>query len=230
MLDKKDQKRLIDFSENKSGIYIIINLLDGKRYIGSAKNLGKRKTGHLAKLRHGKHENRHLQRSFDKYGIDCFEFRILEDCEKDNCLLLEQKYLDEIFSSEENIKQYYNMNPYAIRPPIMCGKDNPNYGKDFSIETRLKMSLEKKETTKGKDNNFFGKKHSDETRAKMKKAHDVLPVYAKNVITQEECIFQNTKEAAEYIGINQTVVCRRLNQKSERYTNTLIKKEWKVTR
>ena len=43
-----------------SGIYCIINLKNGKRYIGSSKNVRQRLWSHRAELRHNKHENPHL--------------------------------------------------------------------------------------------------------------------------------------------------------------------------
>lgn len=214
---------------NNSGIYIIINLRDKKKYLGSTINLKTRKRNHFAYLKKGKHENKYLQRAFNKYGSDCFEFQIIELCEKEECRSLEQKYLNEIFSSKQNRKQYYNTNPNASCPPTMKGKDNPNYGKDFSTETRLKMSLAKQGNT-GDKNNFFGKQHSEETKLKMKEAHNVSPIYAKNIITQEEKIFSNSREAAKYLGVNFTLICRRLNPNSKRYTNKLIKNEWMVSR
>ena len=47
-----------------------------------------------------------IQQLFDKYGIDNFEFRVVEYCERDNCLLLEQQYLDKIFSFNENFSNF----------------------------------------------------------------------------------------------------------------------------
>ena len=43
-----------------SGVYCIINLKNGKRYIGSSKNMRQRLWSHRAELRHNKHENPHL--------------------------------------------------------------------------------------------------------------------------------------------------------------------------
>lgn len=219
-----------NLAKDQSGIYVIVNLQDNKKYLGSSINFRKRKYDHFNSLKKGKHENRYLQRSFDKYGIDNFEFRVVEYCERDNCLLLEQQYLDKIFSFNETMEQYYNINPFAIKPPTMCGKDNPNYGKDFSAETRLKMSLAKRDIMNGENNHFFGKKHPEETRLKMKVAHNVPPVHIKSMITQEELTFPNVKETAKFLNIGNTAICDRLDQKSKRYTNSLIKNEWKVSR
>ena len=50
------------------GIYKIINVVNNKFYVGSAVDLKRRKTRHFSELRTGKHNNRYLQSSWDKYG------------------------------------------------------------------------------------------------------------------------------------------------------------------
>ena len=60
--------------KNYSCIYCIYNKVNGKKYIGSTRNFKKRSETHLYRLRHGLHCNRYLQRSFNKYKEDNFEF------------------------------------------------------------------------------------------------------------------------------------------------------------
>lgn len=56
-------------------------------------------------LRQGKHGNPILQNSYNKYGLDCFEFEILEYCEPDSRFELEQLYLD-IYKPELNVASF----------------------------------------------------------------------------------------------------------------------------
>lgn len=77
-----------------SGIYKIINTKNGKFYLGSAKNLQKRWRRHLNALGKNIHENLHLQRAFNKYGREFFEFQVVENCEISELLIREQYYLD----------------------------------------------------------------------------------------------------------------------------------------
>lgn len=59
--------------------YCLQNKINNKTYVGiSSYSFNKRKTGHLSKLRNNKHNNDYLQRSFDKYGEENFEWIILE--------------------------------------------------------------------------------------------------------------------------------------------------------
>lgn len=86
----------------KTGIYLIVNLINNKCYIGSASKTHKNKSKcgfywrwytHIYQLKNNNHHNKILQNSFNKYGIENFEFHILEYCDRDQCILQEQKYL-----------------------------------------------------------------------------------------------------------------------------------------
>lgn len=79
-----------------SGVYQIVNELNGKRYIGSSKNIHERIQHHRSELRRNCHHSPHLQNAYNKYGENKFYFSILETCEnvRDTILFLEQKYLD----------------------------------------------------------------------------------------------------------------------------------------
>lgn len=80
----------------KSGIYQILNKLNGNFYIGSAINLNARFGSHKYDLNTNQHHNTHLQRAWNKYGINTFEFKILEYCEPDKLIEREQWYIDNL--------------------------------------------------------------------------------------------------------------------------------------
>lgn len=78
-----------------SGIYEIVNLVNGKRYVGSAVNTAQRWRQHKSLLGKGNH-NPIMQRAWRKYGEGSFEFRLLERVvEKADLLAREQFYLDQ---------------------------------------------------------------------------------------------------------------------------------------
>lgn len=108
----------------QSGIYCIINTHNNKKYIGSSKNIRKRLWEHRSKLRHNKHDNVYLQKSWNKYGEDKFDFYIIEACPEKILLEREQFYID-------TQKPEYNLNPIASKPPT-------------TIESRRKISETRK--------------------------------------------------------------------------------------
>lgn len=61
-------------------IYSITNTVTGDVYVGQAIWLKKRFSTHRCSLRRGKHHNRFLQRSYDKYGEAAFDYKALEEC------------------------------------------------------------------------------------------------------------------------------------------------------
>lgn len=79
---------------NGSGVYEILHVESGKRYIGSARDFQKRWNAHRSHLRRGSHHSPHLQRSWLKHGEAGFEFRILEPCDPSHVILFEQVWLD----------------------------------------------------------------------------------------------------------------------------------------
>jgi group I intron endonuclease len=76
------------------GIYKIENLSDNKIYIGSSVNINSRKYKHFWMLRKNIHDNNHLQNSYNKFGEKKFTFTILELCNIEDLIMLENKYIN----------------------------------------------------------------------------------------------------------------------------------------
>jgi hypothetical protein len=68
LADKSYINSFRDTLKDKGGIYSFINTVNGKQYIGSAKDLYLRLNEHL----NNKKSNLLLQAAFDKYGLDKF--------------------------------------------------------------------------------------------------------------------------------------------------------------
>jgi len=110
------------------GVYKTKNRRNGKIYIGSSVNTKRRWRNHRYALRNGQHHNPHLQRAWDKYGEDVFEFTVVEVIEDpDLRLAAEQKWLGEHFTQ----KACYN---------IVLVASAPMQGRVVSEETRRKIS------------------------------------------------------------------------------------------
>ena len=110
-----------------SGVYQIYNTVNGKRYIGSSIHIEQRFKEHLRNLRANKHVNAHLQSAWNKYGEHSFILEEIELCEPDQCLKVEQEYIDYYHAADR--KFGYNIDPYA-----------DHTGNTLSEETRKKIS------------------------------------------------------------------------------------------
>jgi group I intron endonuclease len=155
-----------------AGIYQIINIANGKIYVGSALSFQKRWWVHLCELRHNKHHNDHLQKAWNKYGASSFKFEILEVCQPEDLITIEQYYLDWLEPFEKPDQRGYN---------IAHSADAPARGRLCSAETKLKIKQARakqiiteqhKEKTRismlGSKNHFFGKHHTEETKIKIR--------------------------------------------------------------
>jgi excinuclease UvrABC nuclease subunit len=86
----------------KTGIYKITNQINNKFYIGSSKDLSRRKKDHFRLLKKGVNHSVLLQRAVNKYGIDNFIFEIIVECSQELLFTIEQKLVDDL-SPEYNI-------------------------------------------------------------------------------------------------------------------------------
>jgi group I intron endonuclease len=109
------------------GIYTIYCSLNNKYYVGYSKNLKKRIGQHKLRLKKNIHQNIFLQRAYNKYGKDAFEFDILENCEEQFLCSLEHYWCNML--NTHNKKYGYNILP-----------THPNkINSGHSLETILKM-------------------------------------------------------------------------------------------
>lgn len=120
---------------NVSGIYKIVNKVNGKYYVGSSKNVFERwERGHRFLLAKGSHYNEYLQNAWNKYGEKNFYLSHIEFVTPSKSCLLEteQKYLDK---AKDVPSMCYNLSFNAR------GGENSWTGKRHTEETRRKMSV-----------------------------------------------------------------------------------------
>lgn len=150
----------------KSGIYLIRNILNGKCYVGSSKNLEWRKHRHFTQLRNGDHHCSHLQRSFLKHGEDAFVFVVVEMvADLGKLIEREQHWIDE---TKKNVRLYNSAMVAGSQLGIKRSEETiqkmrlAQKGKVIGEEARKKMSKAKLGTCFRK-----GKKASDDTRKRI---------------------------------------------------------------
>jgi group I intron endonuclease len=110
MLGKSQTKK----ARRSSGVYQIRCNTNGKIYIGSAVNMPVRWAGHRRSLQRGVHRNRHLQRAWNKYGEERFDFTVLEYVTPAFLLRAEQQWIDKSQCTDKKIG--FNIYPIAGSP------------------------------------------------------------------------------------------------------------------
>lgn len=157
----------IDFS----GIYYIINVITKKIYVGSAVSFRNRFKSHKSLLNRNLHYNKKLQNSWNKYGCECFEFRIIEIVDNKASLIEREQYHIDL---NEATKKGYNVSPFAGSTlGVPCKEETKKlfreksgekaywYGKGFTDEHRQNIAR------RGERNHYFGKHLSKEHKCKI---------------------------------------------------------------
>ena len=224
------------FLINKPGVYLITNLINGKKYVGSSAIMLRRLKEYLNPLyleRNLEKGNSKLLRALLKYGYSNFEFKVLElfeppflpllptmqGCEvrapraELRMLLLEreQYFLDKI-------KPEYNINLKA----------GSNLGRSYSEEVRKKMSLAKL----GKVGNKKGAILSAETRALFREKSGMNKIVV--MLNENDKVlgyFKSIQLASEALGISRNRIsrCARGIRKEIREKGKIYKFKFKVS-
>lgn len=133
-------------------IYKILNKVTGDFYVGSTwKELRRRQSEHVSKLRKGNHHSPYLQNSWNKHGEDNFQFQVVEE------LIFPMEYTREYINEYLLNQEVYwigNLNPaYNVCKEIRRGR----IGRKKSQQEIDKIQEKRK-----------GFKHSLETREKIR--------------------------------------------------------------
>lgn len=138
-----------DKNRNEIGIYYIRNKVNGKIYIGQTRDrFIERYWNHKWKLNNNSHDNKYLQRAWNKYGEDSFEFYVVHILKNDeNIDDLEITYIDSFDGSK-----IYNIQN--------GGQSSTMFGVEMSESTKKKIGEKNKI-------NGLDRKATEETKKKM---------------------------------------------------------------
>lgn len=219
-----------------TGIYKITNKMNSKCYIGQSINIERRWCEH-------KHLHRDktlsLKRAFRKYGLDNFDFEILELCEADKLNELEISWIAQLkpqynrdlggkgssghkvsFEAKEIIReratqQWENLSEEDKQKRIKNNLTGPRIGHAVSEEMREKLRLAN-----------IGKTQSEETKTKRLKSMQEKKQAgwkkkgspnAGRKKTRIFCVelnmeFDSVKIASEFLGIQKTTIYHQLKK------------------
>lgn len=153
---------------------------NGKCYIGSSKNISKRKYEHFRLLQSGKHQNAYLQRAYDlESDKSVFVFHVFIFCKENDLIALEQ-------SCFNTMKPEYNLSSIA-------GKV------EFTKEIKNKISEKNKIKSIG-NTNKKGKKLKESSVKKLKENADAYWASDNARRKQSElkkCFYKNNPRAIE---------------------------------
>jgi len=185
------------------GVYLIKNTINNKVYIGCSINVTKRFYSHKYKLSKGIHPNLHLQKSYDKYGKDAFQFTVIEEC-TDDVLYEKEHYYATYYQSMDKTKGYNklptsnNKRPTYLTDEIKEKISNSKKGIPCKYkgvkrtEEVIQKMKDNRKPTYGKDNPMYGKKNpATAERNKLRTKESMPPDY---VWPTSVAVIQYTKE------------------------------------
>ena len=93
-----------------SAVYKITNTVTGDFYIGSSKNIKHRWAEHKCLSTWNKHPNKQLYQDMQKYGVEKFDFQVLEEAESEKLKEKEQQFIEILHPTYNN----YNANGWDV--------------------------------------------------------------------------------------------------------------------
>lgn len=206
---------------DKGGIYSFTNKINGKQYIGSAKNLYLRLNEHLSNRK----SNPALQLAILKYGLENFTFCIFEYFTYENKLTSSKLLTDleslDIKKFEFNLLYNYMRDATSLKgykhtegarmnmiQRFVDKSNHPFWNKHHTEESKLLISKP------GRLNSMYGKTHTIQTkeliRSKRKIYAEGVGIYDLNNNLVKS--FDYAMDMANYLNISKVNLSKYLNQ------------------
>lgn len=153
---------------SKHVIYGILNLVNGKIYVGSAVDADHRWRTHKSKLNLGSHPSKHLQGAWNEYGSFAFDFVILEHVLWKSDLLEREEFWIELTNCCDPLCGYNKRKIPNSNLGLKLGPASEERKRKLSeIHTGRIITESQREKIR---QTLLGTKHSVETRAKVSAA------------------------------------------------------------
>ena len=152
------------------GVYKITNTLcpEGKYYIGYSCNINRRWGIHKSTLRGGYHCNIRMQRAYEKYGSECFDYEILQECEnEEEAKNIELSYLEDLTIRDKLYNLHYNSSGGDLMTYHPNKEQIIERMKNTQKEQISKMTKEERQERwgqSGEKNGMYGRTHTDEVK------------------------------------------------------------------
>ena len=137
------------------GIYMIQNLVNFKIYIGQSVNIEDRWGDHKYELNKGYHHNKHLQKSWRKYGQENFEFTIICECDESQLNTMEEYYIFELMTYDPDFGYNKTYGGGGGRPTEETIMKNRESNKRAYSKPEVLAKI------KGSNNGWYGKHGKD---------------------------------------------------------------------
>ncbi len=215
---KQDRVQILKDQRYKSGVYCLINNINGHAYVGSSINLTSRMRNYLNNtfLKSKQNINMPITKALLKYEQSNFTLLILEYVEPESLNIRETFYITLIIPYYNVLKQGYSSLGYKHTENTK--KLLSELGNNRIHSDKTKALIAKALT--GENNPFYNKNHSIESKVRMIEANSAHPVYVYNSFKELLVIFPSVLTLAKLIKSNHATLVNIIKQQ------TIFRGEW----
>jgi len=215
---KEDRQQIKKDQKDKTGVYCLVNKINGNIYIGSSVNLAVRMMNYLNTtfLKNRKNSNMPIIQALLKYGQENFAVLIVEYVDIKNLSIRETYYITHLLPNYNVLKQGYSSIGYKHTEATKQMLSKLAKNRVHSDKTKALISR----ALVGVNNPFYNKNHSVESKLRMIEANSAYPVYIYNSFKFLLVIFPSVKTLAKLINSNHSTLVSFIKNE------TLFRGEW----
>jgi group I intron endonuclease len=218
---KEYRVNIIKEQRDKSGVYCLINKVNGHSYVGSSMNLASRMRNYLNKafLKSKQNANMPITKALLKYDYSNFSLLILEYAELENLTVRETFYITQMIPHYNVLKVGYSSLGYKHTEETK--KLLSELAKNRTHSEKTKGLIARAVT--GENNPFYNKSHSLESKIRMMEANSAYSVYVYNSFKELLVIFPSVLTLAKLIKSNHPTLVNIIKEQ------TIFRGEWYLT-
>lgn len=215
---KEDRVKITKEELGRSGVYCLINKVDGHAYVGSSINLASRMRNYLnnAYLKSQQNINMPITRALLKYDQSNFSLLILEYVESASLTARETFYITHIIPYYNVLKQGYSSLGYKHTEEVKKLLSKLASNRVHSDKTKGLIAR----AVTGENNPFYNRNHSMESKLRMIEANSAYPVYIYNSFKELLVIFPSVRTLAKLIKSNHPTLVKFIKEQ------TILRGEW----
>ena len=209
---KEDRPSILKEQKDMSGVYCLVNKINGHYYVGSSINLASRMKNYLNNtfLKARQNANMPIVKALLKYDQSNFTLLILEYVEPKFLTVRETYFITSMKPYYNVLKQGYSSLGYKHTEETkqLLSKLSQN-----RVHSDVTKALIAKALT-GENNPFYNKSHSRESIVRMIEAKSAYPVYVYNSFKELLVIFPSVLTLAKLIKSNHATIVEVIKEKS----------------